>query len=345
MKMPLVSFILPVFNNNNSILPTIKSLISQDYQNKEIIIVDDSSTDNSIKLIQKYIDKYPFIKLISQPALGKINSIKVAISQVNGEFIMIAETGKIYIDTMTKYLIYNLEQENEIIGCDFFELAESDYYNLLEISKKSPKENLKTFSGSDYIQELTSSSNHVFENCITLWNKFIKKSLLKNIDFSEHTNTLTLAKSIFLNSKSIAISNQILICKILVDQYYIENCFNYKNLETIQFLEELLIDCKTENNKSRMYNCSLRLISYLYKIRKQLSFYSLNINDKIQLRQTIDKKFNSIYKFLIAKYPSKSENFEKINEQYRKLLKDERFRIKYYYLYPSYTEDYPEDLY
>ena len=342
MEQPLISFILPVFNNNNSIIPTLKSLINQKYNNKEIIIIDDSSTDNSIKLIQKYINKYTFIKVISEPALGKLHNLETALSKANGSLILFVETGKIYIDTMASYLVSEIDSSTDIIVSDYFCITEAEYYNHLEIIKKSPTEKFEICSGKNYVQKLTSPSEHSFENCISLWNKIIKKSVLDQIDFKKIANTFSLAKSIFLISNQITISNQFLICKILFDQYFVENCFSYHNLEKIQFLEEILLDSKKEKSKIKMYNCSLRLMSYLLTVRKQLSFYSLNINDKIQLRESIDKKFNSIYKFLIVKFPTKSEKYEEINETYRQVVKKEKFVSKYYYLYPNYVENYPE---
>lgn len=342
MKKPLISFILPVFNNNNSIIPTIKSLISQNYDNKEIIIIDDSSTDNSIKLIQKYINKYPYIKLIKEPSLGKIHNLEAGLSKANGFFVMFVQTGNIYIDTMSDYLISHFDSFTDIVSSDFFCITETEYYNYTEILKKSPKELFYKYSGQDYIQFLSSSSDHSFECCISLWNKFIKSKLLKQIDLTQFTNEYSLSKAILLSSNQIIVSNQLLIGKILIDQYFIENCFNYKNLETINFLENLIIDFKRQNNKEKIYNCSLRLMLYLLKVRKQLSFYALNISDKTQLRENIDKKFNSIYKFLHTKYEADSEKYEPINEKYRKILKDEKFIEKNYFLYSSYAINSPD---
>ena len=341
MDKPLISFILPVFNNNNSILPTIQSLIAQKYSKKEIIIIDDSSTDNSINLIQKYIKKYPYIKLITEPAIGKIHNLKSGLAKSKGSFIMFVETGKIYIDTMSDYLISNLQSSTNIISSDFFCISESEYYNYLEIFKKSPIEKFINYSGKKFFQKLSSSSDHTFENCISLWNKFIKKSLLKQIDFDKYTNTYLLSQSIISLSQEIIVSNQLLICKIFIDNYYFENCFNYKNLETILFLENLIIEFKKGNNQKQIYNCSLRLMTFLLKIRKQLAFYALDIPDKTQLRKDIDKKFNSIYKFLHTQYNSYAKEYEHINEEYRKIIKDEKFRSKYYFLYPPYVENYP----
>ncbi len=56
---PLVSVIMPVYNAGNFLMEAIESILNQTYQNFEFIIVDDASTDNSWKIIQKYAKKYP----------------------------------------------------------------------------------------------------------------------------------------------------------------------------------------------------------------------------------------------------------------------------------------------
>lgn len=61
---PLVTVIIPLFNAEKYIAQTIESVISQTYQNWEMIIVDDCSTDNSKDIVKKYEAKESRIKLI-----------------------------------------------------------------------------------------------------------------------------------------------------------------------------------------------------------------------------------------------------------------------------------------
>ena len=52
----MVSIIIPVYNAEKFIAETINSVISQSYQNWEIIIIDDGSSDNSGAIIKKIIE-------------------------------------------------------------------------------------------------------------------------------------------------------------------------------------------------------------------------------------------------------------------------------------------------
>lgn len=54
---PLVSVILPMYNAENTIAECMDSIIRQTYTNMEIIVIDDGSTDNSVKIVKGYRDK------------------------------------------------------------------------------------------------------------------------------------------------------------------------------------------------------------------------------------------------------------------------------------------------
>ena len=75
----LVSIIVPVFNAEAFVSETIESILKQSYRNWELIIINDCSTDNSVKIIKKYLKNDKRIKLLN----NKINS-KAAISRNNG---------------------------------------------------------------------------------------------------------------------------------------------------------------------------------------------------------------------------------------------------------------------
>jgi len=63
-----ISIVVPLYNKEKSILRCIKSILGQTYQNFELIIVNDGSTDDSLKLCQKILD--PRVKIITQKNKG-----------------------------------------------------------------------------------------------------------------------------------------------------------------------------------------------------------------------------------------------------------------------------------
>lgn len=81
---PLVSIIMPVYNAEDFIVPAIDSVVSQNYENWELIVVNDGSTDNSKSLIESYIDSR--IRFFSQVNAGVSAARNRGLSIMNGEF-------------------------------------------------------------------------------------------------------------------------------------------------------------------------------------------------------------------------------------------------------------------
>lgn len=93
----LVSIITPVYNAAAFIEETIQSVIKQTYKNWELILVNDQSTDNSIVLIQSYLNAYPQIKLINLVEnSGAAVARNKGISYAKGEFIAFVDSDDVW---------------------------------------------------------------------------------------------------------------------------------------------------------------------------------------------------------------------------------------------------------
>ncbi len=68
MKKDLVSVVIPTYNREKTIKRCIDSVLNQTYQNFEIIVVDDGSTDNTKKIVEAYKDQR--ISYIFQAHMG-----------------------------------------------------------------------------------------------------------------------------------------------------------------------------------------------------------------------------------------------------------------------------------
>lgn len=88
-KTPLVSVILPAFNAGDFLAKAIESILSQTYQNFELLIVDDGSTDNSWEILKFYQENYPQ-KIKTYHFLknkGESEAANFAFSKTRGEFV------------------------------------------------------------------------------------------------------------------------------------------------------------------------------------------------------------------------------------------------------------------
>ena len=87
----LVSIIIPCFNEKKYIEEIIKRVLDQNNINKEIIIVDDGSTDGTTEILKKNIENKVNKIIYLEKNFGKGNAVKEAIKFVNGEIILIQD--------------------------------------------------------------------------------------------------------------------------------------------------------------------------------------------------------------------------------------------------------------
>lgn len=85
---PLISIIIPTFNNERVIVESIESALQQSYQNIEVIVVDDGSTDKSATKIANYIKDIPNAKLIQQKNMGPSAARNNGFEHAKGEFLV-----------------------------------------------------------------------------------------------------------------------------------------------------------------------------------------------------------------------------------------------------------------
>ena len=104
--MKLVSVIIPAYNHENYIKYTIESIINQSYANIELLIINDGSTDNTHKIINK-------LNLLVMP-----NKIKVLVSGGNGRFGKVLKIyGKKYHYIFPDKKKLNILDEKSIKSC------------------------------------------------------------------------------------------------------------------------------------------------------------------------------------------------------------------------------------
>lgn len=84
---PLVSVIIPAYNAQAFLRPTLDSVLAQTYQNLEILVVDDGSCDRTVEIVQAYAAKDDRIRLIQQTNAGVAAARNRGIQTAKGEFI------------------------------------------------------------------------------------------------------------------------------------------------------------------------------------------------------------------------------------------------------------------
>lgn len=115
MAEPLVSIILPVYNDEKFLNATLTSLFSQDYTNFEIIAVDDCSIDNSYNILSSYKDNR--LKLFrNEKNMGISKTTNKAFSHASGKYIMQQDHDDISLSNRISLSVSFLESNPNIDG-------------------------------------------------------------------------------------------------------------------------------------------------------------------------------------------------------------------------------------
>lgn len=118
MSIPLVSIIIPVFNAEDYLDATINSALNQTWSNKEIIIVDDGSTDNSFAIAKKY-ETYN-VKVIHQTNSGASAARNKGLSIAKGELIQYLDGDDLLPPDKIEVQAYLLmKNPNSLISCNW----------------------------------------------------------------------------------------------------------------------------------------------------------------------------------------------------------------------------------
>lgn len=85
---PFVSIIVPAYNEEFVIEATIRSLLNSDYDNFEIIVVDDGSADRTSDVVREHFGDQPLIRLVTAPNEGKAAALNLGLRYAKGEVIV-----------------------------------------------------------------------------------------------------------------------------------------------------------------------------------------------------------------------------------------------------------------
>lgn len=130
MSCPLISVILPVFNGEKYIKYSIESVLSQTYENVELIVVNDGSTDKTSDIVEKYCKIKKNIKKIDIENSGMCAARNEGIKNASGDYISFIDHDDIWLSTKLQKQI-KLMQENKKTGLVSCETVIIDFENNL----------------------------------------------------------------------------------------------------------------------------------------------------------------------------------------------------------------------
>ena len=272
----LLSIIIPVYNAAPFLKKCIESVIGNMFEESELILINDGSTDISANICKKYATSFPRVYFISQENLGVSSARNLGLSYAKGKYVMFVDSD----DWLEPYFGLSIK---DILNKDNVDIIQ---YGYVSYDKKGvqivhlPK---KRFLYDDLDDYFLDKNYHT-----AVWGYIINRNLIEEnklrftVDIKYAEDQLFILK-VFYNSKKV----------YTINEYY----YNYNYVET------------SVMNKSIDYS---RAENIFLVIRELVKYYSLNRKNIALYKWGVDSLFEN-YLRIIAKIPFTMNLLEKIN--------------------------------
>ena len=166
-----ISIVIPVYNTQKYLDQCLGSILLQTYRNFEVICVNDGSTDNSLKILEKYAQLDKRVKIINQKKTGIAPARNAGMAVATGEYIIFLDSDDFFDSTMMEEMVTKGDETGaDVVVCS---------YNVFDDKKQRdvsgtimPLVNAPAAPPERWGQELFNLSG-------ATWNKLIRLSLIK----------------------------------------------------------------------------------------------------------------------------------------------------------------------
>jgi glycosyltransferase involved in cell wall biosynthesis len=264
---PLVSIIVPCYNVEKYLGRCINSILNQTYNNIEILLVDDGSTDNSGKIADELAKKDQRIKVIHKLNEGLGFARNSAINIVTGDFITTIDSDDIVSNNYIEKFLSLINKYNS-------DIAVSQFITFKEIIPFVREDYYKEGALSPYEAVKTMFYQAKFDT--SAWAKLYKTSLFNGVRYS-HTaisEDLETTYKLMLKSKKIAYTMEPTYFYYLRNDSMTGCQFNKKKLDVIKVSTSVERDV-TNNHPKLIPAMECRLLSAYFNI-----FFQVKPDDK-----------------------------------------------------------------
>ncbi len=286
-----VSIIIPCYNQEERIKRCIDSILNDKLKEKEIIIINDGSTDKTLDILKTYENKYKNIKIINQKNKGQALARNIGLKESTGEYISFIDSD----DFVEKNYIYNLyksaiDNNSDYVYCDYYEYSNNKNKYISSTYTDNPKK------------------VKIIEN-FAPWGKLISHELINNIDFKfpdlKMCEDIAVIPILAVNSKN---------------AYHIKEGLYYYNLDSnsltrikeyddklleIMKIPDILYNYFKDNNLLEEYRDELKY-TFVQNILKygvlNLAKHKESLKYIKELRKNIKSKFSNLLSCKYYKY-------------------------------------------
>jgi len=178
-----ISVIMPVFNSERYVRSAVESVLSQDFESLELILVDDGSTDSSGRICDEYAVKDERVKVLHQKNAGTSAARNTGLAIACGEYITFCD----HDDECLPHLLrdnFELACKNDAdvvcfgcVGCCETPITETLLENIYDVSS------IDTGISPDCYYKLRSLNVYGISSFNYVWNKLYKRELIQKLTF------------------------------------------------------------------------------------------------------------------------------------------------------------------
>lgn len=237
-KTPLVSIIVPIYNQSKYLSNCLESILSQTYKNLEIILINDGSTDNSEKICKKYCKKDSRFTVYKKPNGGLSDARNFGIKKARGEYLSFIDGDDIVHPNFISALIKALpENKDTLISCCRYQRFSNQ--NKINFAKNDSNRATFVDSRKYLINTLYQKDQTLYT--VSACTKLYHKNIFKNLKFTIGIlyEDFAIIDKILEQTSSIAIVDQKLYYYRITADSITTSTFNEKKLALLEHCSNL----------------------------------------------------------------------------------------------------------
>ncbi len=174
----LISVLVPIFNVEKYLRECLDSIVTQSYNNLEIICVNDGSTDGSLSILKVYEENDSRVVVVNKENSGYGKSMNIALRMAKGKYVAIVESDDFIEKNMIENLVMIAEQENA-------EVVRANYYLYTKLGGDKFYEYFNNCTYNSIIEPV--NEPYLFFNGTWLWTSLYRLDFLRknDINFNE----------------------------------------------------------------------------------------------------------------------------------------------------------------
>lgn len=292
-----VSIIVPVYNAEKYIRNTIDSLLNQTYHKIDILLIDDGSTDSSLKICESYSDDR--IRVFHKENGGLSSSRQFGIDHAIGEYLCTLDSDDYYDSNFVQHMLNKIVGEKaDVCLCERFDVNEENKREIRRLT--CPKDTIK-ITLPQLQENLCKIGSYYFLS--DSWNKIYRTDFVRSsgvrfeLPKGFNGNDLVFNYKLIMHCPKIAVINEPLIFHRIVDGSMV-----HRRKQTMQSGFELIIDQLRDESTRCGIDLDNQLSLLYYKLLSfvilNITYYSENRNIEIDLYLENHKKFVSDHGFI-----------------------------------------------